>query len=90
MRRKEVWRRARCAITASKFSRLFFSKLLVVFLGSVSVDEFVSVENTPSARLQVLDKYPRKLMVSGLMEKIFDSSLEHSQQRAMNDNTYHY
>ena len=36
---------ARCAITAPKFSQCFlsFSKLLVVVLGRVSVDEMVSV-----------------------------------------------
>ena len=45
-----------------------FSKLLVAVLGPVSVDELVSVENAPSAPLRYLDKYPRKLMVSGLME----------------------
>ena len=38
---------ARCAITSLKFSQLFsFSKLLVVVLGPVSVDELVSVEYT--------------------------------------------
>ena len=42
---------ARCAITTPKFSQLFsFSKLLVVVLGSVSVEEPVNVEDAPSAR----------------------------------------
>ena len=70
MRRKEAWRRARCAIIAPKFSRLFFqfSKLLVVVLGPFSVHELVSVENAFSAPLRDLDEYPRKLMVSGLTE----------------------
>ena len=54
-RREEVWAGARCAMTAPKFSQLFFSfsKLLVVVLGPVSVDELVSVENAPSARLRL-------------------------------------
>ena len=51
-----------------------FSKLLVVVLGPVSVDELVSVENAPSAPLRDLDKYPRKLMVSCLMENLFDGA----------------
>ena len=44
---------ARCAITALKFSQLFFSfsKLLVVVLGPVSVDELASVEKAPSSPL---------------------------------------
>ena len=46
-----------------------FSKLLVVVSGPVSVDKLVSVENAPSTPLRDLDKYPRKLMVSGLMQK---------------------
>ena len=60
----------RCAITAPKFSQIFFSfsKLLVAVLGPVSVEELVSVENAPSTPLRDLDKYPRKLMVSGLTE----------------------
>ena len=41
---------------------------MVVVLGPVSVDEMVNVENAPSAPLRDLEKYPRKLMVSGLME----------------------
>ena len=47
-----------------------FSKILVVVLGPVSVDELVSVESAPSAQLRFapgLDKYPRKLMVSGVI-----------------------
>ena len=42
---------ARRAITTPKFSQFFFSfsKLLVVVLGPVSVDELVRVENAPSA-----------------------------------------
>ena len=53
-RREEVWAGARCAMTAPKFSQLFFSfsKLLVFVLGPVSVDELVSVENAPSAPLR--------------------------------------
>ena len=44
---------ARRAITTPKFSQFFsFSKLLVVVLGPVSVDELVSVENAPSAPLR--------------------------------------
>ena len=51
-RREEVWAGARCATSAPNFSQLFsFSKLLVVVLGSVSVNELVSVENAPSAPL---------------------------------------
>ena len=50
-RREEVWAGARCAMTAPKFSHFFsFSRLLVVVLGPVSVEELVSIENTPSAR----------------------------------------
>ena len=74
--RKEVWG------SAKRFGRVpdvrklrpnliiffSFSKLLVVVLEPVSVDELVSVENAPSAPLRDLDKYPRKLMVSGMME----------------------
>ena len=42
---------AGCAITAPKFRQLFsFSKLLVVVLGPVSVEELVSVKDAPSAR----------------------------------------
>ena len=44
---------ARRAITTPKFSQFFsFSKLLVVVLLPVSVDELVSVENAPSAPLR--------------------------------------
>ena len=43
-------------------------RVLIVVLEPVSVDELVSVENAPSAPLRDLDKYPRKFMVSGLME----------------------
>ena len=52
------------------FNKFFISisKFLVVVLWPVSVDELVSVDNAPSVPLRDLDKYPRKLMVSGLME----------------------
>ena len=48
---------------------IFFSKLLVDVLGSVSVEELVSVENAPSARFarREEDKYHHVLMVLGLM-----------------------
>ena len=45
---------AGCAITAPKFSQFFFSfsKLLVVVLGPVSVEELFSVEDAPSAHFR--------------------------------------
>ena len=45
--------------------------------------KLVSIEDAPSAPGE--DKYPRKLMNSGLMESWFDGALKLSQQRVMND-----
>ena len=65
MRRKEVWHRASKRLVVTRrvqdarqlrpnLANFFFSfsKLLVVVLGPISVDELVSVENTPSAPLR--------------------------------------
>ena len=67
---------AGCTPEVSHIFNNFFSfeKLLVFVLGPVSVGDLVSVALRSLQSLREEDKYPHRLMVSGLMENRFDGT----------------
>ena len=78
-RHEEVWAGARCAMSAPKFSQLIFHfhSYWLLFWGRLVLTSWLVLRMRPPLRfvpLRDLDKYPRQLMVSGLMENLFDGA----------------